>query len=138
MEHGSEIAYLQRRKGFVRIAMEMGKPLVPVFCFGPVDVYKWWKPSGKLYPGSLGSLSSLQFFSGGVLGSPLPFQRPMHVVVGRPIVLKKNPEPTADESLKCTISLLKHCENCLKAQKRGLIIERSPSENSLMLCPILH
>lgn len=97
MESGREVVFLKQRYGFIRVAMEAGSPLVPTFCFGQSNAYKWWKPTGKWYNQLSRALGFTPLVFWGRFGGPVPFRKPMHYVVGKPIPVTKNTNPTHEE-----------------------------------------
>eukprot|EP00252_Welwitschia_mirabilis_P024176 TRINITY_DN7069_c0_g1_i1.p1 TRINITY_DN7069_c0_g1~~TRINITY_DN7069_c0_g1_i1.p1 ORF type:complete len:193 (-),score=24.04 TRINITY_DN7069_c0_g1_i1:297-875(-) len=95
----TEVAYLKRRHGFVRIAIETGSPLVPVFNFGQTNAFSWWRPKGSLYAHVCKVIRCAPLLFWGHYCTPLPHRVPLHIVVGRPIEVKKNPQPSSEEVL---------------------------------------
>ncbi|PAN34838.1 hypothetical protein PAHAL_6G163000 [Panicum hallii] len=93
----SAVAFIKSRKGFVKIAMQNGCPLVPIFCFGQNDAYKWWNPDIKLLTRIATALKSIPVIYWGKFGTPIPYRTPMHVFVGKPIPVEKRGQPTKNE-----------------------------------------
>ncbi|XP_054003503.1 2-acylglycerol O-acyltransferase 2-A-like [Hylaeus anthracinus] len=98
---------VKRRKGFVKIALRNGTPLVPVFSFGETDVYdQVYRPKDSylrraqdsirkkigLAPVLLIGRGFFQYSFG-----IIPRRKRLTVVVGSPLELPKIPEPTPEQ-----------------------------------------
>ncbi|KAM9312118.1 2-acylglycerol O-acyltransferase 3-like [Gastrophryne carolinensis] len=96
------------RKGFVRLALENGADLVPVYCFGENDIYEqirfppdsWGWKLQQLFRKYVGFAPCL-FKGTAVFGQSgwglNPFPRPLTTVIGSPIRLPHRPFPTEEE-----------------------------------------
>ncbi|KIY70162.1 diacylglycerol acyltransferase [Cylindrobasidium torrendii FP15055 ss-10] len=98
---------IRRRLGFIKIAIQHGADLVPVFSFGENDIfeqmpneegttlYKFQKKFQTVFG------FTLPFFHGrGILNYNLglmPFRKPIVAIVGRPIHVKQCDQPDIDE-----------------------------------------
>lgn len=98
---------LAKKKGFIKMAMEQGAHLVPVFSFGENELFDQVEnPKGTWLRWIQEKLQSVMgvslplFHARGVFQYSfglIPYRRPITSVVGRPIRLEKNPKPTQEE-----------------------------------------
>ncbi|XP_044079672.1 2-acylglycerol O-acyltransferase 3b isoform X2 [Siniperca chuatsi] len=99
---GVNIVVMRQRKGFVRVALEFGADLVPVYSFGENELFR----QVIFSDGSLGR--RLQDLFKKIMGfAPclfvgerlafLPYKTPVTVVVGSPISVPKRVTPTEEE-----------------------------------------
>jgi hypothetical protein len=94
------LMYLATRKGFIKIALQYGSPIVPAFIFNLDGSYKWWFPSGnKLIAKMSRTLGFVPLFFTGRFGIPffIPKPQKLHVVFGKPIELPIMSSATSNE-----------------------------------------
>lgn len=109
-----EYAVLRHRKGFVRMAIQHGCALIPVFVFGGSKLYKRVVAPQFLVDLSRRLQTSLLLFYG-KYGLPIPFQVPMTYAVGPAIQTMVNAAPTPEE--------VDFVHNCFVAALRGTFEE---------------
>jgi 2-acylglycerol O-acyltransferase 2 len=97
---------LARRKGFVKLAIRTGADLVPVLAFGENELYEQFDPQAHptihkfqlLVKKALGFTIPL-FHARGVFNydvGMMPYRRPLNIVAGRPIMVRKQERPDSD------------------------------------------
>ncbi|XP_006890341.1 PREDICTED: 2-acylglycerol O-acyltransferase 1 [Elephantulus edwardii] len=104
---GSCTLFIRERKGFIKMALTHGASLVPVFSFGENDLFKQVdNPKGSWLRKLQDNLQkvmgfALPLFHGrGIFQYSfgfLPYRKPVHTVVGRPIHVEKTLQPTPEQ-----------------------------------------
>ncbi|KAL8427384.1 hypothetical protein Efla_006415 [Eimeria flavescens] len=93
MSSKQERVHLQERQGVVRIAMETGARLVPVYCFGHSQAYRLFWGVRFLQPVARLLRVALVFFYGR-FGLPVAFRVPLLYAFGRPLQIPQMDKPT--------------------------------------------
>ncbi|XP_010022611.1 PREDICTED: 2-acylglycerol O-acyltransferase 2 [Nestor notabilis] len=104
---GSCTLLLKNRRGFVRLAIEHGTPLVPVFSFGENDLFEQVRnPQGSWLRRVQHQLQKIMgislplFHARGIFQYSfglVPYRRPIYTVVGKPIPVQRNYKPSEEE-----------------------------------------
>ncbi|KAG8522817.1 2-acylglycerol O-acyltransferase 2, partial [Galemys pyrenaicus] len=118
---------LKNRKGFIRLALIHGVPLVPVYSFGENNVYDQVDNA----PGSwlrwiqnrlqkVMSISLPLFHGRGIFQYSfglIPHRRPINTVVGKPIEVEKTPNPSQEQVDQLHQHYMKELCNLFEAHK---------------------
>uniref|UniRef100_UPI00398EECCD diacylglycerol O-acyltransferase 2-like n=1 Tax=Pristiophorus japonicus TaxID=55135 RepID=UPI00398EECCD len=105
---GEHAVLLKNRKGFIRMAVQHGADLVPMYSFGENDIFdqvifapnswmRWFQLKFQKYVGFAPCL----FKGQGLLFTDswglVPFAKPVTTVVGKPIAVTQSSNPSEDE-----------------------------------------
>jgi len=94
----TNIVHLKKRKGFVKLALKNGSPLVPVFVFGETDIFDQVKnPEGSFLRTCQNKLLKIIGLPPFILTRVFPNPVPVTTVVGAPISVEKIDEPTRED-----------------------------------------
>ena len=94
--YGENRILLKTRKGFVRLAIEQGASLVPVYAFGETDLYYHHQLAIGLRRWLVIKFGIAIPLISGQCGL-MPYRKPVTLVFGEPIPMKQNRHPTPSE-----------------------------------------
>lgn len=96
-----------KRKGFIKVALKRGAHLVPVFSFGENELFQQIpNPKGSLLRTVQEKLQQIMGFSMPLFHARgifqysfgvMPYRKPINTVVGKPIIVARNENPTVEE-----------------------------------------
>ena len=89
-----DVLILQNRKGFVRLALTHGADLLPMYGIGNNDVFTTYSWGIRIRRWIQKNLKIALPIFHGVWGTPLPYRKPIRVIVGEPIATPANPQQT--------------------------------------------
>eukprot|EP00521_Asterionellopsis_glacialis_P013636 CAMPEP_0195296906 /NCGR_PEP_ID=MMETSP0707-20130614/20381_1 /TAXON_ID=33640 /ORGANISM="Asterionellopsis glacialis, Strain CCMP134" /LENGTH=212 /DNA_ID=CAMNT_0040358539 /DNA_START=373 /DNA_END=1011 /DNA_ORIENTATION=- len=90
-----EVLYLSKRKGFIKLALQEGVDIVPLYLFGNTSIFTVFK-TGRLADLSRKLQVSLTYFWGKWY-LPVPRDDKLLYVGGQPLGIPHIPEPTQEE-----------------------------------------
>mmetsp|Transcript_5703 Transcript_5703/g.11324 ORF Transcript_5703/g.11324 Transcript_5703/m.11324 type:complete len:242 (-) Transcript_5703:751-1476(-) len=96
-EGGIEVARVRGRKGFLRLAIQKGASVVPVFVFGNSRLWRLLPFGGSLLKRLSRTLRVSLVAFVGRWGLPVPLRYPVMTVVGRPLEVTKSEHPSEKE-----------------------------------------
>jgi len=91
-----ETIFLQKRKGFAKLALTTGTHIIPIYVFGHTQMFDQVGKGGFIASLSRFLRTSITLFYGR-WGLPLPFRTPVTVVRGSPVMVKKTADPTQED-----------------------------------------
>ena len=89
------VLFLKKRKGTVKLALQFGRPIVPIFNFGIHKSYRCWVPKSETFVWLGRKLGGLPILFLGLWNIPffIPKPEPVTVVMGTPIFVPQiNPD----------------------------------------------
>jgi len=111
-----EGVYLLKRKGFCKLSIQSGRPLVPCYTFGNTQILQCFTGSFLRLLSAALRVSVTMFWGRGFL--PIPYRVPILFVSGTPIEVTQCDEPTQEQIDKLHGEFLAQMKDLFESHKR--------------------
>jgi 1-acyl-sn-glycerol-3-phosphate acyltransferase len=113
----TEKIYFQNRKGTVKLAIQNGANIVPVFFFGHTKLFKVFGGDNKWLAGLSRRLKMSILFFYGRNYLPVPFRHPLRMVFGEVVPVQQKENPTEEDINEVMKRVIKGIEDTYEKKR---------------------